>query len=66
MRKKIFLIPILLTFYLSCFSQLPDSTIRDLKVGRVKPDTSYIYWLPYKHGKKYLLIQGRETIGNRQ
>ena len=61
MRKKIFLIPILLTFYLSCFSQLPDSTIRDLKGGRVKPDTSYIYWLPYKHGKKYLLIQGWES-----
>lgn len=47
----------LLLFYFSAFSQLTDSEISDLKAGRVKPDTSYIYSLPFAKGSKFLLIQ---------
>ena len=43
------------------FAQLPDSTIRDLKDGKVVNDTSYIYWLPFESGKKYFLVQGWES-----
>src|SRR5690349_19068346 len=47
-----------LGLHFSVFAQLPDSDIRDPKAGRVKPDTSPIYVLPYSTGRKYLLIQG--------
>ena len=40
------------------YAQLPDSIIRDLKSGRVVNDTSYVYWLPFESGTKYLLVQG--------
>jgi Peptidase family M23 len=31
---------------------------RNLQKGRVKEDTSYVYWLPYRHGGKHLMTQG--------
>jgi murein DD-endopeptidase MepM/ murein hydrolase activator NlpD len=54
---------LLLSFLYSrtTFSQLDNSTIRDLKGGRVIYDTSYIYWLPYEPGKKFFLIQGWQS-----
>jgi murein DD-endopeptidase MepM/ murein hydrolase activator NlpD len=39
------------------FAQLPDREIRDLKGGRVKPDFSPVYHLPFSKGSKFLLIQ---------
>jgi len=36
-------------------------SVRDLKEGKFKNDSSYIYSLPYEEGKSYLLIQGYET-----
>src|SRR5690349_18951395 len=38
-------------------AQLSDTQIRDLKGGRVKPDNSYVYRLPFATGSKFLLIQ---------
>lgn len=38
-------------------AQLQDETIRDLKSGRLRDDSSYIYSLPYENGKSCLLIQ---------
>jgi murein DD-endopeptidase MepM/ murein hydrolase activator NlpD len=38
-------------------AQLDNKTIMDLKGGRVKPDNSYIYALPFEAGKKVFLIQ---------
>jgi murein DD-endopeptidase MepM/ murein hydrolase activator NlpD len=38
-------------------AQLPDKDIYALKSGRVTPDNSYIYTLPYSKGNKYFLIQ---------
>ena len=38
-------------------AQLTDNEIHNLKAGKVKPDTSYIYTLPFAKGNKYLLIQ---------
>ena len=38
-------------------AQLTDAEIYNLKGGRVKPDTSYIYDLPFPKGSKHLLIQ---------
>ena len=41
---------------LASFAQ-SEPSIRDLKAGKVKPDTSYVYSLPFQKGKKYLLVQ---------
>lgn len=41
----------------SSVAQLTDREIYDLKAGRVKPDNSYIYYLPFAKGSKFLLIQ---------
>jgi murein DD-endopeptidase MepM/ murein hydrolase activator NlpD len=38
-------------------AQLTDTEIYNLKAGRVKPDNSYIYSLPFAKGNKFLLIQ---------
>jgi murein DD-endopeptidase MepM/ murein hydrolase activator NlpD len=38
-------------------AQLSDKEIHNLKGGRVKPDNSYIYHLPFANGNKYFLIQ---------
>ncbi|RYY53002.1 MAG: M23 family metallopeptidase [Chitinophagaceae bacterium] len=45
----------------SLFSQLSDSEIRDRKSGRYKPDSSFVYALPYKAGSRYLFIQGANS-----
>lgn len=55
MKFSLFIISTLFTF--SSSAQLTDGEIRDLKGGRGKPDTSYVYYLPYAKGSKYLLIQ---------
>jgi murein DD-endopeptidase MepM/ murein hydrolase activator NlpD len=39
-------------------AQTTPKEIVDLKTRRTPDDTSYVYWLPYKHHKKYLLVQG--------
>jgi murein DD-endopeptidase MepM/ murein hydrolase activator NlpD len=54
--KSLFIFFVLFTFF-SASAQLPDAQIRALKGGYVKPDTSYIYRLPFAKGSKFLLIQ---------
>jgi murein DD-endopeptidase MepM/ murein hydrolase activator NlpD len=44
-------------FLLGCRTTQTDRYISDLKGGRIKPDTSYVYQLPYSKGKSHLLIQ---------
>ncbi|MGG9963875.1 M23 family metallopeptidase [Ferruginibacter sp. SUN106] len=51
------LLILLLAFSLSATAQLPDKEIYDLKAGRVKPDNSPVYHLPFSKGSKFLLIQ---------
>lgn len=48
---------VLCLFAFSSFAQLSDREIYDLKAGRVKPDNSYAYYLPFAKGSKFLLIQ---------
>ena len=57
------LIPLIPILFISspAFSQLSNNEIHDLKGGRVKKDTSYVYWLPFAPGKKFLLIQGWQS-----
>jgi Peptidase family M23 len=45
----------------SGFSQLTDQEVMDRKMGRYKKDTSYVYTLPYKEGKRILLIQAANS-----
>jgi len=45
---------------LYCFSQGNYST-EDLKAGKFKADSSYIYSLPFENKKKVFLIQGYES-----
>jgi murein DD-endopeptidase MepM/ murein hydrolase activator NlpD len=48
----------ILTFnILYVFAQLDDKIIYDLKSGRIKNDSSYIYTLPYQKGKSIFLVQ---------
>ncbi|MFT3979380.1 MAG: M23 family metallopeptidase [Ferruginibacter sp.] len=54
---KILLPVLILLLPAAAYAQLTDSEIRDLKAGRVKPDSSYIYSLPFSEGSKFLLIQ---------
>lgn len=51
---------LLLLFPLVSFSQDEYST-RDLKAGKFKEDSSYIYRLPFQHRKKVFLIQAYES-----
>lgn len=51
----------LLLIPICSFCQLNDKEIRYLKTGHVKKDTSYVYWLPYKKGNRYLFIQGANS-----
>jgi hypothetical protein len=53
---KILFPVVLLLVSLSAGAQT-EASIRELKSGKVKPDTSHVYSLPYQKGKKYLLIQ---------
>jgi murein DD-endopeptidase MepM/ murein hydrolase activator NlpD len=43
-----------------CFSQ-DQYSIRDLKNGKFKDDSSYIYTLPFKNKKKVFLVQAYES-----
>ncbi len=49
------------TLTVSCFSQQQYS-VNDLKNGKFKADSSYIYTLPFQHKKKVFLIQGYESM----
>ena len=52
------------TFFLlgSAYSQDQGSySLKQLKGGDFKKDTSYIYWLPFQKGNRYLLIQGYDS-----
>jgi murein DD-endopeptidase MepM/ murein hydrolase activator NlpD len=51
---------LILLFPATVYSQQPYS-INDLKNGKFKADSSYIYTLPFKHKKKVFLIQGYES-----
>jgi murein DD-endopeptidase MepM/ murein hydrolase activator NlpD len=46
-----------IAFSFTSTAQLTNNQIRDLKGGRVKPDNSYVYNLPFAKGSKFLLIQ---------
>jgi len=48
---------IFIAFSVSAKAQLTDRQVYDLKSGRVRPDTSYVYALPFANGNKFLLIQ---------
>lgn len=39
-----------------------DYSTRQLKDGKFKDDSSYIYTLPFEHKKKVLLVQGYESM----
>lgn len=52
----IFLLAPVLTFSQQQYS------IRDLKEGKFKADSSYIYTLPFEHRKKVFLIQAYESM----
>ncbi len=54
---KLFLFLLSFLLHQLVVAQLSDKEIRDLKGGRVKPDNSYIYSLPFSKGSKFLLIQ---------
>ena len=59
MKPFIFLLSLLISLHSLC--QLSDSEIKDLKTGRIKKDSSYVYWLPYEKSSKYLFIQGANS-----
>jgi len=52
---------VFLLFPVLAFSQEPYS-IADLKNGKNKTDSSYIYTLPFKHKKKVFLVQAYESM----
>jgi len=58
MRK---LIVLLLLSPLCCVAQ-EEYSIRQLKDGKFKDDSSYIYTLPFTHKKKVFLVQGYESM----
>jgi Peptidase family M23 len=55
--RKYTLVIIFLAFTHCGLAQLTDKQIYDLKAGRVKPDNSPVYHLPFAQGSKFLLIQ---------
>lgn len=55
--KKHLLFIVIFFLLLESQAQLTNDQIRDLKGGRVKPDNSPVYTLPYATGSKFLLIQ---------
>jgi murein DD-endopeptidase MepM/ murein hydrolase activator NlpD len=57
--KKIFSLCLIIPA-INCFAQDQYST-RDLKEGKFKDDSSYIYSLPFQDHKKVFLIQGYES-----
>jgi murein DD-endopeptidase MepM/ murein hydrolase activator NlpD len=58
---KLFFFIFLIVLSLNSIGQLNDREIRDLKTGRIKDDSSYVYWLPYKKGVRHLFIQGANS-----
>ncbi|NII28107.1 M23 family metallopeptidase [Pseudoflavitalea sp. X16] len=58
---KLFISSIFLLSSLPCLAQLSDREVMDLKSGRRKDDTSYVYWLPYEESKSFLLIQASNS-----
>jgi len=54
---KLCLLSFYVLFSINAYGQLSDDQIHDLKSGKVKQDTSYIYQLPYAGASRYLLIQ---------
>ncbi len=55
------LLLLIMIFPSIAFAQQQYSTI-DLKNGKFKDDSSYIYNLPFEHKKKVFLIQGYESM----
>jgi murein DD-endopeptidase MepM/ murein hydrolase activator NlpD len=55
MKLPVFLYSLFFTF--SANAQLTDAEIYNLKGGRVKPDTSYVYQLPFAPGSRFFLVQ---------
>jgi murein DD-endopeptidase MepM/ murein hydrolase activator NlpD len=51
------LIAFLLSLSFAGYTQLTDDQIYDLKAGKLKPDTSHIYSLPFAKGSRFLLVQ---------
>jgi murein DD-endopeptidase MepM/ murein hydrolase activator NlpD len=47
--------------FVACSSTKQHYTVRELINGKFRNDSSYIYSLPFKTGKKVFLIQGYET-----
>lgn len=52
---------ILLLFPVTAFAQR-QYTVSELKNGKFKEDSSYIYTLPFEHKKKVFLVQGYESM----
>jgi len=46
---------------LQSLGQKTEPALKDLKAGRVKPDSSFIYSLPYQVGRSYLLVQAYQS-----
>ena len=59
MKTHLLILSTFLTYTSS--AQLSDREIYDAKGGRIKNDTSYIYWLPYMPGKKFFLAQAANS-----
>lgn len=55
------LIIVLVLVLIPVYAQLSNEEVMDRKMGRLKKDTSYIYTLPYKEGKRVLLIQAANS-----
>ena len=60
-HMKILCPALLVLSALSASAQTETPSLRDLKDGRVKDDSSFVYALPYTKGKSYLLIQAYQS-----
>ena len=58
---KTFLLILSFLIAFSPHAQLSDAAIYDAKGGRIKNDSSYVYWLPYAQGKKFFLAQAANS-----
>lgn len=61
MKTIAIILLLLFPITLSAQNGQSDYSIPDLKGGQYKKDNSYIYWLPYPHRSKHLLIQGYDS-----
>jgi murein DD-endopeptidase MepM/ murein hydrolase activator NlpD len=52
---------IMIGCHATCFSQTNGYSIHDLKDGRFKDDSSYVYSLPFENKKKVFLIQAYDS-----